>query len=281
MEKTVTRHRADLRLPDEDADQVGVVPGGIDEIVHAEVEPIDGRLVTRTRERHSAVRQLASSQGMSISAIGRKLSLDRRTVRRFARATEVEELLTKAESRVSLLDEFKPHLHERFNAGCTDAARLTREIALLGYRGSDKTVRRYLQPLRSTLNPLPSGPASPSVRQATGWLTRHPDRLSDDERTELESLMERSPALAATRDLVQGFAEIMIERRGSDLGAWMTAVDANGDRAVRSFVAGLRRDLDAVTAGLTLPYSSGPVEGHINLKVTWNLAVGMIMSPRC
>ncbi|MBO8150793.1 transposase, partial (plasmid) [Rhodococcus erythropolis] len=114
------------------------------------------------------------------------------------------------------------------------------------------------------LNPLPSGPASPSVRQATGWLTRHPDRLSDDERTGLESLLERSPALAATRDLVQGFAEIMIERRGSDLGAWMTAVDANGDRALRSFVAGLRRDLDAVTAGLTLPYSSGPVEGHIN-----------------
>ena len=49
----------------------------IDDIVHAEVEPIDGRLVTRTRERHAAVRQLAS-HGMSISAIGRELSLDRR-----------------------------------------------------------------------------------------------------------------------------------------------------------------------------------------------------------
>ncbi|WP_158088724.1 hypothetical protein [Thermoactinospora rubra] len=30
------------------------------------------------------------------------------------------------------------------------------------------------------------------------------------------------------------------------------------------FVAGLRRDQDAVTAGLTPPYSSGPVEGHGN-----------------
>jgi transposase len=29
-------------------------------------------------------------------------------------------------------------------------------------------------------------------------------------------------------------------------------------------VTGLRRDQDAVTAGLTLPYSSGPVEGHVN-----------------
>jgi transposase len=104
---------------------------------------------------------------------------------------------------------------------------------------------------------------SPSVRQATGWLTRHPVRLRDDERTALEALLERSPVLAATRDFVQGFAEIMIERREGDFGAWMTAVDGNGDRALRSIVAGLRRDLDAGTAGLTLPYSAGPVE-HIN-----------------
>jgi hypothetical protein len=94
VEKTVTRHRADLRLPVEDAEDVDVVTAGIDEYARAASEPIDGRLVTRTRERHTAVRQLAS-QGLSISAIGRKLSLDRSTVRRFARATEVEELLTK------------------------------------------------------------------------------------------------------------------------------------------------------------------------------------------
>ncbi|MFC9769718.1 hypothetical protein [Rhodococcus jostii] len=81
---------------------------------------------------------------MSLSAIGRKLALDRRTVRRFARTTDLDELLTTAASRASLLYEFKPYLHERFNAGCTDAARLTREIVELGYRGSDKTVRRYL-----------------------------------------------------------------------------------------------------------------------------------------
>jgi len=33
---------------------------------------------------------------------------------------------------------------------------------------------------------------------------------------------------------------------------------------MRSFAVGLLRDLDAVTAGLTLEYSSGPVEGHVN-----------------
>jgi transposase len=33
---------------------------------------------------------------------------------------------------------------------------------------------------------------------------------------------------------------------------------------LRSFATGLCRDLDAVNAGLTLPYSSGPVEGTVN-----------------
>jgi transposase len=33
---------------------------------------------------------------------------------------------------------------------------------------------------------------------------------------------------------------------------------------VTSFASGLTSDLDAVTAGLTLPHSSGPVEGNVN-----------------
>jgi transposase len=34
--------------------------------------------------------------------------------------------------------------------------------------------------------------------------------------------------------------------------------------ALHSLVTGLRRDLDAVTAGLTMIWSSGPVEGTVN-----------------
>ena len=44
----------------------------------------------------------------------------------------------------------------------------------------------------------------------------------------------------------------------------MAAVDADDQPDLRSFTAGLRRDHHAVVNGLTLPYSSGPVEGHVN-----------------
>jgi len=66
--------------------------------------PLDGtrdvlghprRLVARTTERYTAVQQLLS-EGKSLAAIGRQLRLDHSTVRRFARAQSVDELLVKA-----------------------------------------------------------------------------------------------------------------------------------------------------------------------------------------
>jgi hypothetical protein len=87
----------------------------------------------------------------------------------------VDEPLAKARNRGSVLDRFKPYLHERFNAGYTDAARLTEEITAIGYRGSDKTVRHYLQPFRAMLIAPPPKPTPPTVRAVTSWLTRRPE----------------------------------------------------------------------------------------------------------
>jgi transposase len=40
-------------------------------------------------------------------------------------------------------------------------------------------------------------------------------------------------------------------------------VDASDVKKLRSFANGPRKDLDAVTAGLTLPWNSGAVEGQV------------------
>ena len=53
----------------------------------------------------------------SISGIARELRLTRHTVRRFARAESIEDLLVKAGSRGSLLDPFKPYLHHGSTPG--------------------------------------------------------------------------------------------------------------------------------------------------------------------
>jgi transposase len=51
---------------------------------------------------------------------------------------------------------------------------------------------------------------------------------------------------------------------GHWLPAWLARARADDLSELGSFVVGVERDLAAVTAGLTLPWSSGPVDGHVN-----------------
>jgi hypothetical protein len=132
------------------------------------------------------------------------------------------------------------------------------------YPGSARTVWRHLHIFRATLvAPLPV-PTPPSVRQVTRWLTRRPDILSEDERLELKNILDRSDVLTTTHRQMREFAKILTTRHGERLSDWMRDVDTRGARALRSLVARLRTDLDAVAAGHTLGDSSGAVEGTVN-----------------
>ncbi|WP_324614086.1 transposase [Streptomyces sp. NRRL F-5122] len=54
----------------------------------------------------------------------------------------------------------------------------------------------------------------------------------------------------------------MRHRRGTMLGLWIREAEQSSLGRIRSFVSFMRQDFEAVAAGLTLPYSSGVVEGH-------------------
>jgi len=84
------------------------------------------------------------------------------------------------------------------------------------------------------------------------------------DQTRLDAILAASPSLTTLAGYVRGFARMMCSLHGQHLEQWMSAVEAADLPALRSFVKGLRRDQDAVTAGLTLPWNSGVVEGHVN-----------------
>ena len=72
-----------------------------------------------------------------------------------------------------------------------------------------------------------------------------------------------APSPKTTRALVRDFATCF-SRCGERLEAWASRAEANPVSELRGFAKGLRKDWAAVTAGLTVSYSSGPVEGHVN-----------------
>jgi transposase len=51
---------------------------------------------------------------------------------------------------------------------------------------------------------------------------------------------------------------------GENLPQWIDAARTTGLPGTASFAKGLGQDLDAVTNGLTMSWSSGPVEGRVN-----------------
>ena len=57
---------------------------------------------------------------------------------------------------------------------------------------------------------------------------------------------------------------MLTELTGQDLPQWIAAARDAGLPGISSFAKGLEQDLDAVTNGLTMPWSSGPVEGRVN-----------------
>ncbi|MGW7824707.1 ISL3 family transposase [Streptomyces puniciscabiei] len=219
------------------------------------------RLVARTKERYAAVQERLA-EGKSLGAIGRELRLDHSTVRRFARATSIDELLVKAVNRQSILDEYKPYLHQRWNDGCHDIPQLHREVQALGFPGDIQTVRRYLRPSKEHGLPVAPRPA-PRPRRVVRWVMTEPDRLSSSDAQELKEIRTACSHLDATARHVRDFATMIHDRRGDLLPDWMNRVLGDDLPALHSLVTGLRRDQDAVIAGLSSPWSSGQVEGHV------------------
>lgn len=267
VERTVAQHHRCVQAAT-DRESPPPAPAGPDlqraaaELAAASAE--DKALVVRTRRRYEQVQALLA-QGKGIKPIMRELGLAKETVRRFARATSVDELLAKPrQGRPSILDDFKPYLHERWNAGCTSASELFREIRELGYGGSLGTVIAYLRPFRPLATAPPAVPRPPKVRQITAWILRHPDTLDPDEQIKLKAVRAACPHLDAVAGHTAAFAEMMTGRNGDRLDTWIAAVEADDLPYLRSFTAGLAKDYDAVVNGLTLPHSSGAVEGNVN-----------------
>lgn len=106
-------------------------------------------------------------------------------------------------------------------------------------------------------------------------LSRDPATLDKDESDLLSHLFAIEPKLSEVAALGHRFVTEMI-RKGQDdnLDPWL-ADAASTD--LGSFVVGIGRDLDAVRASMTHPWSTSPVEGQINrLKVIKRQMYGRI-----
>src|SRR6266480_3994676 len=169
------------------------------------------------------------------------------------------------------------HAEERRTAP-TQAIQLERELRAKGYKGSPHGIYRYLETLKAAkLAPSkqksaaklassiqPNALLTLSASQATWLFFRKEEDLKPEEQETLRQLRQASPQLEVAYQLVDEFLHMVRERTGEQLDSWLNKVETSHLPAFQTFVTGVHKDKDAVLAGLTLPWSTGPVEGHVN-----------------
>ena len=223
-------------------------------------------LAARTRTRHAEI-HAALARGLTLTQISRTLRLDPKTVRRYATAGTAGQLVGGARlTRPGLLGPHQAWLQQRWDEGIRSTERLHAELRDRGYRGSLRTLRRLTAQLRrDTAVPAPS-PAPPAKRVAS-WILTPPGDLTDDDRATLAQITSRCEELKQTSILVREFADMLCNRHGERLETWASQAQDSPVSELRGFARGLRTDWAAVTAGLTVSYSSGAVEGHVTFKM--------------
>src|SRR3981081_3373655 len=164
------------------------------------------------------------------------------------------------------------YLQTRWQAGCSNILQLHREIAELGYTGSRSLMYRALVPWRGPRPPPQAGVGSRrrgGVRRRPNrftlpWLClRPPQQLDREEQEALQIALEEDERLALGYRLLQRFRRLIGRRGIRHLDTWSNDASASDSAPFVSLAHGIQADRAAVDAGLSLPWSTGPVEGHV------------------
>jgi hypothetical protein len=226
------------------------------------------------RQRFEAV-QCLKQAGWSIKQLARHLNVSWATARDDFERREFPPM-PSPRLRPSGLDPYAIYLQTRWEAVCYNANQLWREIRAKGYSGSQRMVMLWAQVRRTPgerhsgrprfQQPLPSDARQtldlPAASQLAWVLVCSPEKVEADQQPLLAHILQHS-VVAATYKLAQSFTHLVRERHADELLGWLKQCHTSAFTELRHFASGLRKDYAAVLAALTLPWSSGPVEGAV------------------
>jgi transposase len=216
-------------------------------------------------------------QGWTLDAIAQQVGLSRRTVQRYLQSPTFPERQPRHSRDRSILDPYKATLLAGWNSGCRNGRHLFRTIRRQGFRGQYGIVALYVRRMRQaqglaprqrrSAQPLPAVTEAPrhrlTPRRATWLVLRPSERATDQDHHQLAQLTRQSPELAEAVALAQDFASLVRQRQPARLEPWLKRAATSALPPFRRFAKGLRADLAAVEAAVTLPWSQGPIEGQI------------------
>jgi transposase len=206
--------------------------------------------------------QTRAARGQSIRQIAQSCGVSRHTVRHWLRAATLPPD-QRGYWGAGKIDRYVPYLQTRLTEGCTNQSRLWREIRDQGFTGTRSLVAKWIHAHGPRMVLQPAAPTLPAARQLAWILCQEADKQTAEDHALVERLQQH-PELAHVQELVQQGAAMIRQRQADTLAPWLKACGTSLVVELRNFAAVLQRDAAAVHAALTLPWSTGPVEGQIN-----------------
>ncbi|QIS23506.1 transposase [Nocardia terpenica] len=211
-------------------------------------------------ERWHAIHSLLK-QGVGLLDCSRRLGLSLNTVKRYARVPEPDRLHRPPRYRACLVDAYRDHLRTRRAAEPgVPVLQLFNELKAPRLHRRSQLALQVRQPGLARQRPDHTVTTTGDPRDPDT-----PTNLPEHRRPHLDELLAACPEMTARGQVVRDFAQLMTERRGTDLDSWIKQVREAGLIELEPFLTGLDQNHDAAVAGLTLPYANGPCEG-VNTK---------------
>lgn len=235
----------------------------------------------RRRELHAELLRRRAN-GESLRTISEVTGASVSTLKRYLRMADGPQPTVRRRQRRNT-DTLLDYLRQRWVEGCRNGRHLFAEAVERGYEGSVQSLRRVLTEWRRCEAPRPSAkankettlPPAPTWKDLRWYVLAPPEHLRAEQVHHLDQFLALHPELDRAYRLAQTFRRMLKEKCTGRLDDWVAAAASSDLAPFQRLARTLQADRQAVLAGIRLPWSTGPVEGHINrLKLLKRLGYG-------
>lgn len=218
--------------------------------------------------------KVLQSNGTPIRRISIDLKMSRNTVKSYFNQ---ESLSARKSYKSTNIEVFSPLIAARLNEQGHRLTDIFREIKILGFNGGKTQGYIYIKHIKENLNietnnyPVSHQAIIPFIKPLSSRrLARYigsdlMDIVDHQERFYLQTLLDNITELRIVRKLVRSFKS-MLERGCGNIRKWIDFIKRSKIKltGLRSFTRGLLSDIEAVENGISMSWSNGTVEGHVN-----------------
>ena len=220
------------------------------------------------KQRFDEMKKL-QAKGLSNNAIAKSLGMHRDTVRKYL---SMDVLMRKSYGERGMIEAHFEYIKERMKSDPNIHLKtLWTELKQKGYPGAYSTLSESLtyydirvgKKARQTKLPQHAGSFFKPSAAAMAFLAPE-SKISSTQKKLISKLCQSSPELKHTMSLVKKFRELIENKMGSELNAWIAEAKHSVIAELKSFATGLLSDLQSIENAINLHWSNGPVEGNVN-----------------